>query len=173
MTEAQAYACITCFDPPFRGTEITSRGPGKMSFAVRQRSIARNSKRHKRNLMATFSNWTLDDPLTNIPIFLSRKAMLPQNILCDSPVLVRLSVLLGAEGLRDAKSCRGTCVTTWSVHHAANCYRCAAVVWSVHLRGLLLQTSTGGVVSQSTQPVAVGAVVKQPGGQRTGSALLF
>ena len=42
--------------------------------------------------------WPLDDPETNIPIFLSRDAMLARYILCDSPVLVRLSVLLAAEG---------------------------------------------------------------------------
>ena len=116
--------------------------------------------------------------------------MLARYILCDSPVLVRLSVLLDAEGPRDAKSCRGTRVATWSVHprglllqthsssgvvspttrpiatdtqqqwrgqsiHAAYCYRrTAAVEWSVHPRGLLLQTHSSGVVSPSTRPIA-------------------
>jgi len=49
------------------------------------------------------------------------------------------SVWLGAEGPRDAKSCRGTSVAT----------------------------------SSSTRPIAIGAMVGQPGGQRIGFALLF
>jgi len=40
--------------------------------------------------------------------------MLARYILCDSPVLVRPSVLLGTEGPRDANSCRGTRVATSS-----------------------------------------------------------
>jgi len=61
--------------------------------------------------------------------------MLARYILCDGPALVRASVRLGAEGPRDAKSCRGTRDV---VVHAAYCYRRAAVAWSVHPRGLLL-----------------------------------
>ena len=40
--------------------------------------------------------------------------MLARYILCDGPLLVRPSVLLGAEGPHDAKSCRGTRVATSS-----------------------------------------------------------
>jgi len=68
--------------------------------------------------------------------FLSHDAMLAWYVLCDAPVLVRLSVLLGAEGPRDANSCRGTRRDV--VVHAAYCYRRAAVAWSVHPCGLLL-----------------------------------
>ena len=39
-----------------------------------------------------------------------------------------------------------------------------AVAWSVHPRGLLLQTRSSGVVGTSTQPTAIGAMVEQPGG---------
>jgi len=39
--------------------------------------------------------------------------------------------------------------------------------------GLLLQTRTSGVVCPSTRSTAIGAVVEQPVGQRTGSAFLF
>jgi len=188
--------------------------------------------------------------------------MLARYILCDSPVLVRLSVRLGqrdratpshAEGpasRRDrsihAAYCYRHTAVACSVHpcglllqthsssgvvspsmrpiatdaqqwrgrsiHAAYCYRHTAVAWSVHSRGLLLQThSSSGVVGPSMWPIAtdaqqwrgrsihavycyrraavawsvhpcglllqtrsaVGALVEQPGGQRTGSALLF
>jgi len=120
--------------------------------------------------------------------FVSRDAMLARYILCDGPLLVRPSVLLGAEGPRDAKSCRGTRVATSSSTrpitkdaqqwrgrsiHAAYCYRHTAVAWLVHPCGLLLQTRSNGVVWQSMRPIAIGAVVELPGGQRTGSALLF
>jgi len=67
----------------------------------------------------------------------------------------------------DAQQWRGRSI------HAAYCYRRAAVAWSVHQCGLLLQTCTRGAVQQSTRPIAIGALVEQPGGQRTGSALLF
>ena len=87
---------------------------------------------------------TLDDPQTNIPIFVSCDAMLARYILCYSPVLVRPSVLLGAEGPRDANSCRGTRVATSSY-----------------------------MIGPSMRPIAIGAAIEQPGGQRTGSALLF
>ena len=40
-------------------------------------------------------------------------------------------------------------------------------------RGLLLQTRSCGVVGASTRPIAIRALGEQPGGQRTGSALLF
>ena len=98
--------------------------------------------------------------------------MLARYILCDGPVLVRLSVQLGAEGPRDAYSCRETGVATLSYMrpiatdvqqwrgrsiHAAYCYRRAAVVWSVHPGGLLLQTCSSGVVSTSTRPIATDA----------------
>jgi len=64
--------------------------------------------------------------------------MLARYILCDGPMLVRPSVRWGAEGPRDAKSCRGTRVATSSYMrpiatdaqqwrgrsiHAAYCYR--------------------------------------------------
>jgi len=62
--------------------------------------------------------------------------MLARYILCDGSVLVRLSVLLRAEGPRDANSCRGTRRDV--VVHAAYCYRLAAVAWSVHPCGQLL-----------------------------------
>jgi len=85
--------------------------------------------------------------------FLSREAMLARHILCDGPLLVRPSVLLGAEGPRYAKWCRGTRVATSSSTrpitkdaqqwrgrsiHAAYCYRRAAVAWSGNPCGLLL-----------------------------------
>jgi len=38
--------------------------------------------------------------------------------------------------------------------HAAYCYRRAAVAWSVHPCGLLLQTCSSGVVSPSMRPIA-------------------
>ena len=62
--------------------------------------------------------------------------------------------------------------------HAAYCYRRAAVAWSVHPCGLLLQTHSSGVVGPSMRPIAtdtqqwrgltihIGTVVEQPGGQR-------
>jgi len=108
--------------------------------------------------------------------------MLARYILCCGPVFVRPSIWLGAEGPGDAKSCRGTGVATSSSMrpiatgaqqwrglsiHAAYCYRRAAVAWSVHPRGLLLQARSSGVVCLSTRPVAIGAMVEQPGGQRT------
>jgi len=95
--------------------------------------------------------------------------MLARYILRDGPVLVRLSVQLGAEGPRDAYSCRETRVATLSYMrpiatdvqqwrglsiHAAYCYRLAAVVWSVHPCGLLLQTSSCGVVGPTMRPIA-------------------
>jgi len=61
--------------------------------------------------------------------------MLARYILCDSPVLVRLSVLLGAEGSRDAKSC-------WTRAEGP-------ATRSVHPRGLLLQMRSSGVVGDS------------------------
>jgi len=129
--------------------------------------------------------------------------MLVRYILCDGSVLVRLSVLLRAEGPRDANSCRGTRRDV--VVHAAYCYRLAAVAWSVRPCGLLLQTRSCGVVGPSMRPIAtdaqqwrgrsthaayllqtrssgvvgppmrpiaIEAMVEQPGGRRTGSALL-
>ena len=100
------------------------------------------------------------------------RAMLARYILCDSPVLVRLSVQLRAEGPRDAVVQRGpprhdvigpstrpiaTDTQQWRGRsiHAAYCYRRAAVAFTRSL------------------PIAIGAVVEQPGGQRTGSAWLF
>jgi len=77
--------------------------------------------------------------------------MLARYILRDGPVLVHPSVWLGAEGLRDAKSCRGTRVATLS---------CPC--------GLLLQTRSCGVVGPSMWPIAIGAIVEQPDGQRIG-----
>jgi len=56
---------------------------------------------------------------------------------------------------------------------AAYCCRHAVVEWSVYPCGLLLQTCSCGVVGPSTRPIAIGVMVEQPGGQRTGSALLF
>jgi len=50
--------------------------------------------------------------------------------------------------------------------HAASCYRRAAVVWSVLPCGLLPQTRSSGVVGPSMRPIAIGAMVEQPGGQR-------
>ena len=79
--------------------------------------------------------------------------MLARYKLCYGPVFVRPSVWLGAEGPRDAKSCRETRVATSSLTrpiatgaqqwrgrsiHAAYCYRRAAVARLVHPRGLLL-----------------------------------
>jgi len=70
-------------------------------------------------------------------------------ILCDSPVFVRPSIWLGAEGPRDPKS-------RWETSVATSSYmRSSGTVW------------------QSTRPIAIGAAVEQPGGQRTGCALLF
>jgi len=114
--------------------------------------------------------------------------MLARYKLCYGPVFVRPSVWLGAEGPRDAKSCRETRVATSSLTrpiatgaqqwrgrsiHAAYCYRRAAVTWSVHPCGLLLQTRSCGAFGPSTRSVAIGSMVEQPGGQRTGFALLF
>ena len=96
--------------------------------------------------------------------------MLARYILCDGSVLVRLSGLLRAEGPRDANSCRGTRRDV--VVHAAYCYRLAAVAWSVRPCGLLRQTRSSGVVGPSMRPIAIEAMVEQPGGRRTGSALL-
>jgi len=46
--------------------------------------------------------------------FLLCVAMVARYILCDGPVFVRPSIWLGAEAPRDAKLCRGMCVTTLS-----------------------------------------------------------
>jgi len=71
------------------------------------------------------------------------------------PVVLLLylpSVLLMAEGPRDAKSCRGTCVATSS---------------STRPCGLLLQTSSSGVVGPYMRPIAIAPMGReQPGGQR-------
>ena len=56
----------------------------------------------------------LGRPTHRYTTFLSRDAMLVRYILCDGPVLVCPSVWLGAEGPRDANSCRGTRVATSS-----------------------------------------------------------
>ena len=127
-------------------------------------------------------------PIHKYTKFLSRDAMLARYKLCYGPVFVRPSVWLGAEGPRDAKSCRETRVATSSLTrpiatdaqqwrgrsiHAAYCYRRAAVTWSVHPCGLLLQTRSCGAFGPSTRSVAIGSMVEQPGGQRTGFALLF
>ena len=90
-------------------------------------------------------------------------------------VILRLAVLVelrhsATRCLRsDAKSCRGTGVATSSSMrpiataaqlwrgrsiHASYCYRRAAVAWSVHPCGLLLQTCSSGVVGPSMQPIA-------------------
>jgi len=98
-------------------------------------------------------------------IFIARRYASAVYILCDSPVSVRPCVWLGAEGLSDAKSCRDPRRDV--IVHAAYCYRRTAVAWSVHPCGLLLQTRSSGVVGPSTRPIAIGAMVEQPGGQRT------
>jgi len=95
--------------------------------------------------------WSTDKYTT----FLSHDAMLARYILCDGSVLVRLSVLLRAEGPRDANSCRGTRRDV--VVHAAYCYRLAAVAWSVRPCGLLRQTRSSGVVDPSMRPIATDA----------------
>ena len=66
--------------------------------------------------------------------------MLARYILCCGPVFVRPSIWLGAEG--PASRRRHPCV-------------------------LLLQTRSSGAVCLSTRPIAIGAMVEQPGGQRT------
>jgi len=94
--------------------------------------------------------------------------MLARYILGDGPVLVRPSVRLGAEG----QTARRQVVKRdprRDVVHAAYCYSRAAVAWSVHPCGLLLQMRSSVTICPSTRPVAIGAMVKQPGG----SALLF
>ena len=53
------------------------------------------------------------------------------------------------------------------VIHASCYYRRAEVARSVHPCGLLLQARRSGAVCLSTRPIAIGAMVEQPGGQRT------
>jgi len=80
--------------------------------------------------------------------------MLARYILCYGPVFVFSSVWLGAEGPRDVKLCRGPASRR-------------------RLCGLLLHARSTGAVCPSTRPIVIGAMVKQLGGQRAGSALLF
>ena len=95
--------------------------------------------------------------------------MLARYIMCNSPLLVRASVWLGAEGPCGAKSCRRTLVATSSCMlpivtdqqqwhglfiYAAYCYRHAAVAWLVYPCGLLRQTFSSSVVGPSTQLIA-------------------
>ena len=100
---------------------------------------------------------TSDDRHTNVPIFLLRDAILARYrpILCYGPVFVRPSVWLVAEGPCNAKSCRRTHVvmssSPWPIATDASC----------------------GIVGPSMRPIAIRAMGEQPGGQRTGSALLF
>jgi len=48
-------------------------------------------------------------------------------------------------------------VATARIPVAAYCYRRAAVAWSVHPRGLLLQTRSSVVVGSSTRPISTDA----------------
>jgi len=91
---------------------------------------------------------------TEIYQILSRDAMLARYILCDVPVLVRPS----GWGQRDR-------ATPNRAEGPASRRR--------RPRGLLLQTRSCGVVGPSMRPIAIGAMVEQPGGQRTDSALLL
>jgi len=86
-------------------------------------------------------------------IFITRRYA--SAVLCDGPVLVRLSFLLGVEAPRDANSSRGT-------HVATSSYMRPIAAEAQQYRGLTIDAA-----------YCYWAVVEQPGGQRTGSALLF
>jgi len=73
-------------------------------------------------------------------------------------VLVRLSVLLGAEGPRKATSCRGTRVATWSVHpHGLLLQTRNCVVVGPSMRLISTAAQQRGVVGPFTQPNATDA----------------
>ena len=72
-------------------------------------------------------------------------------------MLVRPSVRLGAEGPRDAKSCRGTRVTTSSYMRPIAADAQSRLSLSVHPRGLLLQTRSSGVVGPYMRPIVTDA----------------
>jgi len=89
--------------------------------------------------------------------FLSHDAMLARHILCDGPMCVSLSIRLVRR--------RGN--AWWQVVQRDPQLRLR------HPCSLLLQTHSSGVVGPYMRPIAIGAIVKQLGGQRTGFALLL
>jgi len=120
---------------------------------------------------------TSDHPHRNIPNFLSRDAMLARYcvaryILCHGPVFVCPSVWLGTEGPRDAKSCRGTRVATLSSKRPI-AQMCSSGVVGPCMWPIVTDVQLCCTVCPSTRSVAIGAMVEQPGGQHTGSVLLF
>jgi len=83
-------------------------------FGVRQRSVARHGIPDVIKEIR-WQHFQIDPSMINKQIYqivIARRYASTIYILCDSPLLVRLSVLGDAEGPRDGKSCRGTRVAT-------------------------------------------------------------